>query len=343
MANVTYPDVYQRFLNSVDILNFDLGWVLSTGCMVTVDYHDRLLLSTILPIVVIIVLGGTYAVTISWHRGSEQARHNIRRKHMSIVLLVTFLVYASVSSLAFQMFDCDYLDDGKYYLRADYRISCDSTKHQRLQMYAGVMIALYPIGIPVLYAVLLFRERRILADGDRRINDPSVQSTSDLWKPYKPSCFFYEIVECGRRILLTSVGLVIDDEAAAKIAVTFMVSLLFVFVSEGLAPYESRTDTWISRAGHAVTCTSIFFALLLEVDISQENQASQRAFEVVLVTAHIFMILAVIIEGGLAMYASLQPTECNVPMPRFRSTNSVTASLSGLALNLTIRRGSNEV
>ena len=117
MAKVTYPEVYQRFLNGVDILNFDLGWVLSTACLVTVDYHDRLLLSTILPIALIMVLGGTYTAAISWHRGSEQARRNILRKHMSIVLLVTFLVYASVSSLAFQMFDCEHLDDGKYYLQ----------------------------------------------------------------------------------------------------------------------------------------------------------------------------------------------------------------------------------
>ena len=200
------------------------------------------------------------------------------------------------------------------------------------------MIALYPIGIPLLYAILLFRERGILTDEDRRIGDPSVQSTSDLWKPYKPSCYFYEIVECGRRILLTSVVLVIDDEAAAKIAVTFMISLVFVFVSEGFAPYESRTDTWISRAGHAVTCFSIFFALLLEVDISQEDQASQRAFEGVLIAVHICMILAVIIEGGLAVYASLQPTERNVPLPRFRSTNRRTAPVNGFDLNQNIQR-----
>ena len=49
----------------------------------------------------------------------------------------------------------------------------------------------------------------------------------------------------------------VDDGTTAKIVVTFVVALFFVFVSEALAPFESRIDAWISRAGHAVTSTSI--------------------------------------------------------------------------------------
>ncbi|CAM9568519.1 unnamed protein product, partial [Hapterophycus canaliculatus] len=31
VANVTYPDLYQRFLDGLDVFNFDLGWILSAG------------------------------------------------------------------------------------------------------------------------------------------------------------------------------------------------------------------------------------------------------------------------------------------------------------------------
>ncbi|CAN0137715.1 unnamed protein product, partial [Ectocarpus fasciculatus] len=33
VANVTYPDVYQRFLNGLDVFNFDLSWIMSAGCV----------------------------------------------------------------------------------------------------------------------------------------------------------------------------------------------------------------------------------------------------------------------------------------------------------------------
>ena len=334
VANVTYPDTYQRFVDGLDILNFDLGWTMSADCIIAIDFHDRLLISTIGPIVVVMVLGITFAIAVSRHRRSQEALQNVRHKHVSTLLLLTFLVYSSASSLVFQMFDCEHLEDSNYYLRADYQIQCDSSKHRALQMYAGIMIALYPLGIPVWYAFLLFRDRGVLANEERRTNNPSVRSTSDLWKPYKSSRYFYEVVECGRRILLTGVVMMVDDGTAAKIAVTFMVALFFVFVSEALAPYESRVDAWISRARHAVTSTSIYFALLLEVNVSEESQTSQSAFEVVLVTMHVCMISSVVVESGLAAYSS-RPREWNVPIRRYWGTSRGTTPVEELKLELT--------
>ena len=119
------------------------------------------------------------------------------------MLLLTFLVYSSVSSFLFQMFACDDLEDGKRYLRADYRVECDSSQHIAFQVYAGVMILLYTVGIPTLYTSLLFSNRWALKDKDGREESPHIQSFSDLWKPYKPSIFYYEVIECGRRVLLT--------------------------------------------------------------------------------------------------------------------------------------------
>ncbi|CAN0076931.1 unnamed protein product, partial [Ectocarpus fasciculatus] len=71
VANITYPEVYQRFLDVLDVFNFDLGWVLSAGCVLDLDFHDRLLISTIGPLVVILLLAGTYATTAAVNRGGD--------------------------------------------------------------------------------------------------------------------------------------------------------------------------------------------------------------------------------------------------------------------------------
>lgn len=60
------------------------------------------------------------------------------------------------------MVSCDDLDGGMSYLRADYRTDCYSPTHQALQIYAACTIAIYTVGIPVLYVVLLFRNRKVL-------------------------------------------------------------------------------------------------------------------------------------------------------------------------------------
>ena len=122
VANVTYPDVYQGFLDGLDVFNFDLGWVLSAGCIFDIDFHDRLLVSTISPIIALLFLVCSYAVAVYINRGKPESLQNVRHKHVSMVLLLTFLVYSSVSSILFQMFACEDLEDGKKYLRADYRV-----------------------------------------------------------------------------------------------------------------------------------------------------------------------------------------------------------------------------
>ena len=297
MANVTFPDVYQRLLDTVVKLNFEITWVLSAGCMFSFDFHDKLLIATLGPIVCVSLLGITYNTTVARHRCSETALQNIRDKHVSMVLLITFLVYSNVSSIVFQMFDCEVLDDDKNYLRADYRIECNSTKHKALQLYAGFMVLLYPVGIPVLYATLLYRVKNVLSKASIRDVSPKVKSTSDLWKPYKPSRFYYEVIECFRRILLTGAVVFIYPNSLAQIAVTLGVAFAFSMLSEALAPYDVGWDSWISRTGHVIVFMSMYVALIMKAEVSSEHTGSQRLLASVLVAAHVCMVLTVAIEA----------------------------------------------
>ena len=103
VANITYPDVYQSFLDALQVVNFDIGWVISAGCVVDVDFHGRLLLSTIGPIVVLLLLAAVYAIAARTKRGSTEALQIIWSKHVTMVLLLTFLVYSSVSATLFKV------------------------------------------------------------------------------------------------------------------------------------------------------------------------------------------------------------------------------------------------
>ena len=298
-----------------------MSWVLSVGCFVKVNFHDRLLWTTITPIVLICLLGLTYAVAVrKYGRSSEIALRSARQKHVSMALLVTFLVYSSVSSVVFQMFACDNLDDGKY-LRADYTITCDSPKHRALQIYASLMIFLYPVGIPTLYACLLFRHRRILQSERDREESLEVMPTLVIWKPYKPQHFYYEVVECGRRVLLTGVAVFFYPNTASQIAVTLALAVIAGFVSESIAPYQSKWDAWINRIGHVVVFVSMFLALLLKIDVSDENTKSQKTFEIILVAAHGCMILAVIMETVLMVVSLRVKKQREDPNPRLRHSS----------------------
>ncbi|CAN0427320.1 unnamed protein product, partial [Hapterophycus canaliculatus] len=139
-------------------VNFDLASALAAGCLWSdMDFHDRLLVSTLGPLAAVAILATTYRISMHKSGATDDTTlaDSIRHKHQTALLLLTFLVYSSVSSTVFQTFACETLDDGIEYLRADYRIHCSDAKHEAIEIYAGIMILVYPLGIPLLYAVML--------------------------------------------------------------------------------------------------------------------------------------------------------------------------------------------
>ncbi|CAM9826802.1 unnamed protein product, partial [Laminaria digitata] len=83
--------------------------------------------------------------------------------NFSLLLLCRLQVFTSASTVAFKTFACDEeVVDGKSYLRADYSISCTTSLHMMFKAYAGIMILVYPVGIPVLYALILWKDRELL-------------------------------------------------------------------------------------------------------------------------------------------------------------------------------------
>lgn len=243
------------------------------------------------------------------------------------VLLLTFLVFSSVSATLFQMFACDDLEHGKRYLRADYRIECNSTKHEALQVYAGFMILVYPVGIPLFYAALLFIHSDVLRNDKDREENELVRPTADLWDAYKPDRFYFEVVECSRRLMLAGIAVFIYPGTAAQVAITLMIAVFYLALFEGLSPYESKWDVWLARTGHIVVFTSMFLALLNKVDVSQEDAGSQKVFEVILVTTHACMIFSVVLETGIAAWYAHPLTE--LEESRSRSSKSTSSRAWG--------------
>ena len=284
--------------------------------MTYIDFHLRFLAVTVGPIVAMLVLGGTYFYAARRHdASSDESLKIVRKKHMTVVLFILFFVYTSASSVILPMFDCDILDDGNVYLRVDYTIHCDGLKHRVLMAFAGIMFLLYPLGIPVFFTYLLLENRRMLLNETLRENAFNVNLFSDLWKPYRPSRFYYEVIECVRRLVLIIVSIIIEGDSSAQVAVTVMFAVFFAMISEGLAPYESKLDAWISRFGHGVVILSMYFALLLKVHVSNDSQASQKVFELALIATHLLMVLATIIEAILTGY-SLNTRQVEHPLPR---------------------------
>lgn len=161
------------------------------------------------------------------------------------------------------------------------------------------MVVIYTVGIPVLYAILLFRSRKVLMDGSARKEDAISRSFSNLWELCKPHRFYYELIECGRRILLAGMVVFILPNTVGQVAIDPVTATFAMVLSEIMGPYDSPWDAWVNRIGHVIIFSSMYLAFRLKIDLSIEREKSQGVFEALLVGAHMFMVLMATFEGAV--------------------------------------------
>ena len=67
---------------------------------------------------------------------------------IALIFIVAFLIYPATSTTIFSAFACVDVGDGGFYLKADLSINCADPYFQLTKVYAGIMIIVFPLGIP---------------------------------------------------------------------------------------------------------------------------------------------------------------------------------------------------
>lgn len=161
---IQFPPLFSQVLRSFSFLRLDVLPALNLDCIRKIDYIDTVLFSTLWPIglsVFLLVLLPAIGCVCT-----KRTYGDYFQRLVGVFLLFTFLVYISTSSTIFSFFKCDYTfpDIDRSYLEMDYTILCDSERYKEARWFVIIMIFLYPVGIPILYFALLYRERHILID-----------------------------------------------------------------------------------------------------------------------------------------------------------------------------------
>ncbi|CAM9117899.1 unnamed protein product, partial [Laminaria digitata] len=197
---------------------------------------------------------------------SEQDRlWELFARHTTMTLIILYLVYSQVSTVVFQTFACDhYPEFEKRYLRTDGRIECDTRTHTAYMVYAGIMIALYPFGIPAAFSLLVRQRSKINPPTDKslkdsrgtqhvvqekineRANDESVAPTSFLRSAYYPKRYHFEVFECMRRLLLTGL-LVFVHNKSGQVAYGCIFAFLSLLAFEVQRPHIDGLEVQLYR------------------------------------------------------------------------------------------------
>ena len=251
---------FTRLLGAID-LDFT-RYLRALTCSVTFDYHSQLLLRTLGAIAGIGLLAAIAATTrlVKPRNVSRFALRWISDKFSYASLLLTFLVYPSVSTATFNTFLCDNFSDGSSALVADLSVDCLSSKHRSYESYAYAMIVLFPIGVPLVFALLLMRtkeQRTRLArqdDGDLE----GLEHLQMLIDPYSPQYYYFEILECGRKMLLIGITVFLERGSVTQMTLAQAVAVLSLLMYAATQPYTSPLDNILQ-----IICQFDVFIVLL--------------------------------------------------------------------------------
>lgn len=306
IVNITYPNRYGNFIKGIStclsFFNFHVDF-LSSSCIFThFNHYSNLIATTVIPLVVLCILGITFRVSMRINERTAVSVADTMSRHLYVGLVVTFIVFTSTSTVIFRTFICDTdAIPGKGFLRADLGVECFTSEHTLYSIYAGIMILLYPIGIPFMYFVLLYKNKSSLTEPNRdRLGNRSLMPYVFLWRDFKPNVYYFEVIECLRRVLLTGAIVLIDPNSPVQVTFACLMAFVSLIVFELIRPHMDNVDTWLYRLGCIIIFITNFMGLLLKIDY----ESQQSVIELLLIVLNIVLIGAIIVSIVLSVYMS---------------------------------------
>jgi len=233
----------------------------------------------------------------SWREVVERGLH----RALPFALFLTFLCIISISTRIFKTFLCDafVFDDGsaendysqtyRTYLHDDYSLECSTGEYARSRDWAYALIALWPVGVPLLYSTVLAASRK--ADTARGPSKLS-RAVGFLHRDYKPRFFWWEPIELVRKLCLTGVPLLIDTTAElARVVVALLVTLLALAVHASVQPFKRSIDNKLS-ACIQFGLTLIYLTVLL-IKVCEESDETCKTLGLGSSSGGVFLLFAI--------------------------------------------------
>ena len=178
-------------------------------------------------------------------------------------LFVSFLLCPTVSKGIFDTWDCTkYELDGatgevRTFLKADLQIVCGGNdypeEYDQINNIAYFFLLIWPIGMPLIYMLVLFPNRQALRQGRKT---RMVQATAFLHKEYNPTVFWWEIVTLQQRLILTGWVLLIPIENDVwRIFLGLLTTIGYLSLIQFVQPYKRKGfNTLATAAQFSLVC-----------------------------------------------------------------------------------------
>ena len=305
---IRYPPDYQSISSVVFApLRRDLlAWLpgLHLGCLGAKSIAAKLVVYLSFPAaVVVLALVTSYAASLCGH---APGRHPLLPA-LPFVLFWTSFVFPSVSSIGFQAIstcDCfDELEGGsiiqRCFLPADYSYECP-TEHAgpEVLILGTTAIVIYGIGVPALFARLLYMARdgiRAHKEGLRAGSQSGhlVAALSFLHGNLISDALWWPLVDASRTLVLVGTLALIVPGEPIQILCGVMVALFYMVLQIWTSPYCTRSDNLLALGAGLALVLNLLSSLGLQL-----NAVTEKTFFSPIVLSIILYVAGMSIFGS---------------------------------------------
>ena len=171
------------------------------------------------------------------------------------------LCYPLISRICFQVLDFIEYDDDARLLRAQPTIEWGSAEYTPLWMMALAVILLFCVGLPLVVLGLSYRAFGPSGTPERRV------TVELLTASYKAPFFYFEAIDLLRKLLLSSIAVIISPRSRLQLFFGAVVSGLAVIIFVGVQPYKEKWFNFLQ----SLACLQILLTFVAASVLHQED------------------------------------------------------------------------
>ena len=176
----------------------------------------------------------------------------------------------------------------------------------------------YVVGIPLGQFLVLYHNRKFIDEAvclddleAHRRHIRVKQEYGSIFKDYNVNCYYYDLIDILRRLLLTG-GLIMvggNENAVAQVFLGILVSMMWLCLVLQKRPYKSQWDTALSAMLSFVLVLTLVTGVclrLFELTLDSSDTYQRQAFAVVMI-AVVVVVCVVNVGAILASLPCLRP------------------------------------
>ena len=281
---VKWPEAVLTVGNYAGMLQLNLFQIVPIHCLnnsMKIDSYTTLLMLVALSV-------ASVAIPVAYYQGkkfllyrsskmsvSEQRRviELSKERCYRTAFLLLFITYPAACAHIFTMLPqacqeiCseDRSSGCEAFLKADLSVKCHDDKYNRFVGFSYVL-AVYPAAFPLVTLLMLWKcLSKSRKENCEKELDPLARGLRFFYENYSDNCWFWEIVELARKVLLTSALLLTDAQSRTYIGSAAIISGLYTVLFAFYEPITDSSEHWLQLISLMASSVNFSVGMLLKV------------------------------------------------------------------------------